>query len=332
MKRQSKESTVDQGPLFADNKKTKQPTTTNGVGTAIPKPVSNIEAPLLDTTLDANFPNLRQCQRPLPSLPSGATSMLLETLPPSVALATYTTSSNQQSATGTVNHLTAVMPSYCSGEIIASDISTGNHLHHHSNSIPTDVTIPVPVDETESSLNATNATASQHYKVADDEDSRGDGGDVDNDGGGMNGHTSKDYYFDSYAHHAIHEEMLKDEVRTKTYEMAIFQNKHLFHDKVRCASFLWCGCQPVLNCGGPFLPYSSMSTLLTVYLFTFLSLVFLFYDFFLSRRIDCARCRLWNGYSVHVCRSRRSKTRLCCGLLFHYCAGSTNRRSQRLVA
>lgn len=44
--------------------------------------------------------------------------------------------------------------------------------------------------------------------------------------------TSKDYYFDSYAHHAIHEEMLKDEVRTKTYQMAIMENKHLFQDKV----------------------------------------------------------------------------------------------------
>lgn len=45
-------------------------------------------------------------------------------------------------------------------------------------------------------------------------------------------HTSKDYYFDSYAHHAIHEEMLKDSVRTKTYQMAILQNPHLFKDKV----------------------------------------------------------------------------------------------------
>jgi hypothetical protein len=44
--------------------------------------------------------------------------------------------------------------------------------------------------------------------------------------------TSKDYYFDSYSHHAIHEEMLKDEVRTRTYEMAIMQNKHLFEGKV----------------------------------------------------------------------------------------------------
>lgn len=44
--------------------------------------------------------------------------------------------------------------------------------------------------------------------------------------------TSRDYYFDSYAHHAIHEEMLKDEVRTKTYQLAIMDNKHLFRDKV----------------------------------------------------------------------------------------------------
>lgn len=43
--------------------------------------------------------------------------------------------------------------------------------------------------------------------------------------------TSKDYYFDSYSHHAIHEEMLKDEVRTRTYEIAIMQNSHLFDGK-----------------------------------------------------------------------------------------------------
>uniref|UniRef100_A0A1I8F1M4 type I protein arginine methyltransferase n=1 Tax=Wuchereria bancrofti TaxID=6293 RepID=A0A1I8F1M4_WUCBA len=44
--------------------------------------------------------------------------------------------------------------------------------------------------------------------------------------------TSKDYYFDSYAHFGIHEEMLKDEVRTITYRNAIYHNKHLFKDKV----------------------------------------------------------------------------------------------------
>jgi len=44
--------------------------------------------------------------------------------------------------------------------------------------------------------------------------------------------TSRDYYFDSYSHHGIHEEMLKDQVRTRTYQMAILNNKHLFEGKI----------------------------------------------------------------------------------------------------
>ncbi|KAJ3027317.1 UNVERIFIED_CONTAM: Protein arginine N-methyltransferase 1 [Siphonaria sp. JEL0065] len=44
--------------------------------------------------------------------------------------------------------------------------------------------------------------------------------------------TSKDYYFDSYAHFGIHEEMLKDEVRTISYRNSIWNNQHLFKDKV----------------------------------------------------------------------------------------------------
>lgn len=44
--------------------------------------------------------------------------------------------------------------------------------------------------------------------------------------------TSRDYYFDSYAHFGIHEEMLKDEVRTVTYRNAMYHNKHLFQGKV----------------------------------------------------------------------------------------------------
>ncbi|XP_076471327.1 protein arginine N-methyltransferase 1-like [Babylonia areolata] len=43
--------------------------------------------------------------------------------------------------------------------------------------------------------------------------------------------TSKDYYFDSYAHFGIHEEMLKDEVRTRTYRNSMYYNKHLFKGK-----------------------------------------------------------------------------------------------------
>ncbi|CAO3592151.1 unnamed protein product [Absidia cylindrospora] len=46
------------------------------------------------------------------------------------------------------------------------------------------------------------------------------------------GLTSKDYYFDSYAHFGIHEEMLKDEVRTISYREFIYRNKHLFEGKV----------------------------------------------------------------------------------------------------
>ena len=44
--------------------------------------------------------------------------------------------------------------------------------------------------------------------------------------------TSKDYYFDSYAHFGIHEEMLKDEVRTMSYRDAILKNKHMFRNKI----------------------------------------------------------------------------------------------------
>ncbi|KAI9796238.1 MAG: type I protein arginine N-methyltransferase Rmt1 [Piccolia ochrophora] len=43
---------------------------------------------------------------------------------------------------------------------------------------------------------------------------------------------SEAHYFNSYNHHGIHEEMLKDEVRTRSYMNAIYQNKHIFKDKV----------------------------------------------------------------------------------------------------
>ncbi|KAG9511071.1 Protein arginine N-methyltransferase 1, partial [Fragariocoptes setiger] len=46
-----------------------------------------------------------------------------------------------------------------------------------------------------------------------------------------NDYTSRDYYFDSYSHFAIHEEMLKDEVRTNAYRRAIEWNPHLFRGK-----------------------------------------------------------------------------------------------------
>ena len=41
-----------------------------------------------------------------------------------------------------------------------------------------------------------------------------------------------DYYFKSYSGFGIHEDMLRDSVRTKTYENAICKNAHLFKDKI----------------------------------------------------------------------------------------------------
>jgi len=41
-----------------------------------------------------------------------------------------------------------------------------------------------------------------------------------------------DYYFQSYSHYGIHEEMIKDYIRTSTYRKAIMDNPHLFKDKV----------------------------------------------------------------------------------------------------
>ncbi|GIY84575.1 protein arginine N-methyltransferase 1 [Caerostris extrusa] len=57
--------------------------------------------------------------------------------------------------------------------------------------------------------------------------------------------TSKDYYFDSYAHFGIHEaKMLKDEVRTLTYRNAMQHNKHLFRGKtvldIGCGTGILC--------------------------------------------------------------------------------------------
>lgn len=43
--------------------------------------------------------------------------------------------------------------------------------------------------------------------------------------------SNQDYYFNSYAHFGIHEDMLKDQVRTGSYMRAILNNKHLFQGK-----------------------------------------------------------------------------------------------------
>ena len=43
--------------------------------------------------------------------------------------------------------------------------------------------------------------------------------------------TSKDYYFSSYSHFSIHEQMIKDRVRTDAYYHALLDNKHLLRGK-----------------------------------------------------------------------------------------------------
>mmetsp|Transcript_4523 Transcript_4523/g.601 ORF Transcript_4523/g.601 Transcript_4523/m.601 type:complete len:95 (-) Transcript_4523:763-1047(-) len=41
----------------------------------------------------------------------------------------------------------------------------------------------------------------------------------------------ENYYFDSYAHFSIHEDMIKDETRTGAYKNAILRNSYLFEGK-----------------------------------------------------------------------------------------------------
>jgi len=44
--------------------------------------------------------------------------------------------------------------------------------------------------------------------------------------------NKKDYYFNSYSSYYIHEQMLKDRIRTGTYQDAILKNPDIFKDKV----------------------------------------------------------------------------------------------------
>ncbi|XP_017057544.1 protein arginine N-methyltransferase 1-B [Drosophila ficusphila] len=70
-----------------------------------------------------------------------------------------------------------------------------------------------------------NANSNNVVKKLPAEGSKGDNSNANDE------MTSRDYYFDSYAHFGIHEEMLKDEVRTVTYRNAMYHNKHLFQGK-----------------------------------------------------------------------------------------------------
>ena len=47
----------------------------------------------------------------------------------------------------------------------------------------------------------------------------------------MSFNSNTDYYYGSYSHFNIHEEMLKDKARTDAYKNAIERNVHLFEGK-----------------------------------------------------------------------------------------------------
>lgn len=48
----------------------------------------------------------------------------------------------------------------------------------------------------------------------------------------MHSEDPHDQYFDSYSHYYIHEEMIKDKVRTESYMQAILLNKECLKDKI----------------------------------------------------------------------------------------------------
>jgi hypothetical protein len=47
-----------------------------------------------------------------------------------------------------------------------------------------------------------------------------------------NNDSNLDYYYNSYSNYYIHEEMIKDKIRTESYKMAIESNKEIFKNKV----------------------------------------------------------------------------------------------------
>jgi protein arginine N-methyltransferase 1 len=48
----------------------------------------------------------------------------------------------------------------------------------------------------------------------------------------MHSSDPTDLYFDSYSHYYIHEEMIKDKIRTKSYQLAIMSNSEVLKDKI----------------------------------------------------------------------------------------------------
>ncbi|XP_061950573.1 protein arginine N-methyltransferase 1.1-like isoform X1 [Populus nigra] len=101
-----------------------------------------------------------------------------------------------------------------------------NNTRHHATKIRFN-----DEEEEEESSNLDDSIVATEKSIAIDDVSMQDP-DVSFVDGCDDDKTSADYYFDSYSHFGIHEEMLKDVVRTKTYQNVIYQNKFLFKDKV----------------------------------------------------------------------------------------------------
>mmetsp|Transcript_41503 Transcript_41503/g.71058 ORF Transcript_41503/g.71058 Transcript_41503/m.71058 type:complete len:497 (-) Transcript_41503:226-1716(-) len=91
---------------------------------------------------------------------------------------------------------------------------------------------PMQPSSNMSSQQEQQQSTSQSTSIGDANNSSNENNHKNNDDDKGDERTSKDYYFDSYSHHGIHEEMLKDEVRTRTYQMAIQNNALLFRDKI----------------------------------------------------------------------------------------------------
>ncbi|CAH8262767.1 unnamed protein product [Arabidopsis lyrata] len=83
---------------------------------------------------------------------------------------------------------------------------------------------------TKNNNNGSDETQKTKLHFEDADESMYDGG--DNNADVADDITSADYYFDSYSHFGIHEEMLKDVVRTKCYQDVIYKNKFLIKDKI----------------------------------------------------------------------------------------------------
>ena len=122
---------------------------------------------------------------------------------------------------------------YATAAAAAAHAAGSSSLPSGATAMPPTTTTTTTTTTTPSSRPAASSCPSSSSTSPPSSAKQAEDGDNDNDAhGSSDDRTSKDYYFDSYSHHGIHEEMLKDEVRTRTYQMAILGNRHLFEGKV----------------------------------------------------------------------------------------------------